>query len=387
MEESIRHLTHKLIASIFVTLIVSGSLLAQQASTPTSPQMPAIQSNDKRETTQQDNEKLAVLAKQRKSSNVSSPVGDYLIGPEDLLEINILEATDLNRTVRVSDDGAVSLALLGLIQVAGMTTRELELVLEDRLRQTYMKDPQVAVFVQEIRSHPVSVLGAVSKPGVYQIRFPKPLIEVLSMAEGLATDAGDTVIVEHHVGDPAVAGFAAVSDLKSEATTGSPAGVASKSNRSTPQVSDPESVIIHLEELLDSSNAHSNVLVYPGDSVKVARAGVVYVLGQVRKPGGFLLKTNQNISVLQAIALAEGTTPNSNGKNARIFLAAGSSEERKEIAINLDKIMAGKEPSPWLKPNDVLFVPNSGGKEALHVLEQSATGIVGAVGGAAVYRW
>ncbi|HJY90284.1 MAG TPA: polysaccharide biosynthesis/export family protein, partial [Candidatus Acidoferrum sp.] len=118
MEESIRHLTHKLIASIFVTLIVSGSLLAQQASTPTSAQMPAIQGNDKRETTQQDNEKLAVLAKQSKSSNVSSPVGDYLIGPEDLLEINILEATDLNRTVRVSDDGAVSLALLGLIQVA-----------------------------------------------------------------------------------------------------------------------------------------------------------------------------------------------------------------------------------------------------------------------------
>jgi len=386
MEESIRHLTHKLIASIFVTLIVSGSLLAQQASTPTSSQMPAIQGNDKRETTQQDNEKLAVLAKQSKSSNVSSPVGDYLIGPEDLLEINILEATDLNRTVRVSDDGAVSLALLGLIQVAGMTTRELELVLEDRLRQTYMKDPQVAVFVQEMRSHPVSVLGAVSKPGVYQIRFPKPLIEVLSMAEGLANDAGDTVIVQRHSGDPAEAGFAALMGPKTNTATDSPASMAAASNGTAGQVSGAESITVSLKELLDSSDPRSNVLVYPGDSVKVTRAGIVYVLGQVHKPGGFVLKTNENISVLQAIAVAEGTTPNAKGKNARIFVASANGE-RKELAINLDKIMEGKAPSPVLRPNDVLFVPHSGGKEALHVLEQSSAGIVGMLGGAAIYRW
>ncbi len=387
MEESIRYLIHKLIGLIFVTLIMCGRVLAQQAAKPTSAQMPPIHGNNQSETTQEYNEKLAALAKQSKAANVSSPAGDYLIGPEDILAINVLEAPDLNRTVRVSDDGTVSLALLGVIQVAGTTTRELELVLEDRLRRTYMKDPQVAVFVQEVHSHAVSVFGAVCKPGVYQIRYPKPLIEVLSMAEGLATDAGDTVIVEHHAGDPAQAGFSAVMDLKADTPTDSSTGVDSKSNESTPQGSEAESITIHLKELLDSSNPRSNVLVYPGDSVKVARAGVVYVLGQVRKPGGFLLKTNENISVLQAIALAEGTTPNSSGKNARIFLGSGSGVERKEVAINLDKIMAGKEPSPWLKPNDVLFVPNSGGKEALHVLEQSTTGIVGAVGGAAVYRW
>jgi polysaccharide export outer membrane protein len=382
MEENIRYRIHKLTVAMFVALIMSGPGVAQDAS---SLETPAIHGSQ-RETTQEYNAKLAALAKQSKVGNVSSPVGDYLIGPEDLLEINILEAPDLNRTVRVSDDGTVSLALLGVIQAAGATTRELELVLEDRLRRTYMKDPQVAVFVKEMRSHPVSVFGAVSKPGVYQIRYPKPLVEVLSMAEGLATDAGDNVIVEH-AGDPAQAGFSVVMDVKSDTSSDSPAGVVSKSNDSTPRASEAESVTIHLKQLLDSSDPRANVLVYPGDSVKVARAGVVYVLGQVHKPGGFLLKTNENISVLQAIALAEGTTPNSSGKNARIFLASDSGEERKEIAINLDRIMAGKEPSPWLKPNDVLFVPNSGGKEALHVLEQSTTGIVGAVGGAAVYRW
>ena len=118
----------------------------------------------------------------------------------------------------------------------------------------------------------------------------------------------------------------------------------------------------------------------------VARAGIVDVLGQVHKPGGFVLKTNENISVLQAIAFAECTTPNAKGKNARIFVASANGE-RKELAINLDKIMEGKAPSPVLRPNDVLFVPNSGGKEALHVLEQSSAGIVGMVGGAAIYRW
>jgi polysaccharide biosynthesis/export protein len=250
-----------------------------------------------------------------------------------------------------------------------------------------MKDPQVAVFVQEMRSHPVSVLGAVSKPGVYQIRFPKPLIEVLSMAEGLATDAGDTVIVQRHSGDPAEAGFAALMGPKTNTATDSPPSMAAASNGTAGQVSGAESITVSLKELLDSSDPRSNVFVYPGDSVKVTRAGIVYVLGQVHKPGGFLLKTNENISVLQAIALAEGTTPNSKGKSARIFVASGAGGERKEIAINLDKIMAGKAPSPVLKPNDVLFVPNSGGKEVLHVIEQSTTGIVGAVGGAAVYRW
>jgi polysaccharide export outer membrane protein len=142
-----------------------------------------------------------------------------------------------------------------------------------------------------------------------------------------------------------------------------------------------------LKDLLDSSNPHSNVLVYPGDLVKVSRAGIVYVVGQVRKPGGFLLKTNENVSVLQAVALAEGLTPNAKGKETRIFLAGASSEAPKELDINLDKIMAGKAPAPFLKPDDVLFIPNSAGKETLHVIEQSTAGIVGALGGAAIYRW
>ena len=341
-------------------------------------------------TTQDYNDRLVQLARETKAPELSSSPGDYQIGPEDLLEISVLEAPDLNRTVRVSDDGAISLALLGSIQAAGLSTRQLQAVLEDRLRLTYMKDPQVSVFVQEMRSHPVSVFGAVEKPGVYQIRCAKTLVEVLSMAQGLANDAGDTVIVVRHTGDPGDLAIAALLDSRSTAVRGFPSEavvpIPSTASRATEDTAGIEGITINLKDLLDSSDPRSNVLVYPGDMVKVARAGIVYVMGQVHKPGGFLLKTNENISVLQAIALAEGLTSNAKGKEARIFLA-GTNGSPKEVPINLDKILAGKAPSPLLKPDDVLFVPNSGGKEALHVLEQSTAGIVGALGGAAIYRW
>ena len=342
------------------------------------------------DTTQDYNNRLAQLARETKAPELNSSPGDYQIGPEDLLEISVLEAPDLNRTVRVSDDGAISLALLGSVQAAGLSARQLQAALEDRLRQTYMKDPQVSVFVQDVRSHPVSVFGAVEKPGVYQIRYAKALVEVLSMAQGLANDAGDTVIVVRHAADPGDLSVTALLNSRSRAVRDTPLeaavampSAASRTAEDTPRI---EGITINLKDLLDSSDSRSNVLVYPGDMVKVARAGIVYVVGQVHKPGGFLLKTNENISVLQAIALAEGMTSNAKGKDARIFLA-GTNGSPKEVPINLDKILAGKAPSPLLKPDDVLFVPNSGGKEALHVLEQSTAGMVGAVGGAAIYRW
>ena len=374
-----------------LALLWSMPVVAQEAALPSSV-VSTMQSPDHGgESTQDYNRRINELARESKTADSSSLHGDYQIGPEDLLEISVLEAPDLNRVVRVTDDGGISLALLGSIRVAGLSTRELQVALEDRLRQTYMKDPQVSVFVQEMKSHPVSVFGAVEKPGVYQIRYAKTLIEVLSMAQGLANDAGDTVIVERHgidAADPVLATLLnpyAPPDATSASDAAQPGlykpGQPSDGNTGV------ESITINLKNLLDSNDIRSNVLVHPGDMVKVARAGIVYVVGQVHKPGGFLLKTNENISVLQAIALAEGVTPNSKGKEARIFLAAGAGGTSKEVPINLDNILAGKAPAPLLKPNDVLFVPNSAGKETLHVLEQSTAGIVGALGGAAIYRW
>jgi polysaccharide biosynthesis/export protein len=377
--------------AVFIALASCAFAIPLRAQAPTPTPPPAVAESPYSETSQDYNQKIAELAKEKKTADVVSPIGDYRIGAEDLLEISVLEAPDLNRTVRVADDGTVSLALLGSVEVAGLTTREAQEAIADRLRQTYMKDPQVSVFVQEMKSHPVSVFGAVEKPGVYQIRSAKTLVEVLSMAQGLTNDAGDTVVVMRHPGDPAVPALASLhvgnppqneSTSQSNApTTAGPSGLGSEESSSA------EAVSINLKDLIDSGNPESNVLVYPGDVVKVSRAGIVYVVGQVQKPGGFLLKTNENISVLQAVALAEGLTQTSKGKEARIFVAGKSGETPKEVAINLDKVMEGKMAAPLLKPNDVLFVPSSGGKQALRVLEQSTAGIIGTLGGAAIYRW
>src|SRR5437660_11756394 len=142
------------------------------------------------------------LQKLLDSNSAVLPAGpqDYRIGFDDVLDVSVFEAQELNREVRVSSAGEISLPLLESVHAAGLTPRELELVLEELLRRTYMKDPHVSVFVREMQSHPVSVLGAVGKPGVCQGRGSKTLPEILSLAEGLADDAGETVIIMRGAG-------------------------------------------------------------------------------------------------------------------------------------------------------------------------------------------
>src|SRR5258708_33607098 len=107
---------------------------------------------------------------------------------------------DMNREVRVSGSGEMSLELVGAVGGAGLTPRELETSLQELLHQKYMKDPHIGVFVREMQSHPVSVMGAVRKPGIFQIRGSKTLLEILSLAEGLADDAGEEVIILRRTG-------------------------------------------------------------------------------------------------------------------------------------------------------------------------------------------
>jgi len=304
-------------------------------------------------------------------SNPSAPAvstGEYRVGPEDVLNINIFEAQELNREVRVSAGGDISLPLLGSVRAAGLTPRELEFVLQELLHRTYMKDPHVSVFVREMQSHPVSVMGAVRRPGVFQIRGSKTLLEVLSLAEGLADDAGETAIILRGAAlsaepEPATDRSAATDQPSSSAQNILEAkAIASdlKSNRSIPE----NAVQVNLKDLLESDDSRSNPLVHPGDIVKVTRAGVVYVIGEVRKPGGFALKSNEKISVLQALALSEGLTRTAAKAEARIIRTDQQSGERKETPIDLGKILAGKAPDPVLEPKDIIFVPNSATKTA-----------------------
>jgi polysaccharide biosynthesis/export protein len=333
-------------------------------STPQSVHQNQNASPPKSETTEDWNRRLTELL----DSNRAAPARDqeYRIGPEDVLGINVFEAQELNREVRVSASGEISLPLLGSVRAAGLTPRELEFVLQELLHRTYMKDPHVSVFVREMQSHPVSVMGAVRRPGVFQIRGSKTLLEVLSLAEGLADDAGETVIILRGAAlspdpDPATYHSALTDHPSSAAQNTGEIQVASSELNGSPSSSE-NAVQVNLKDLLESADSRNNPLVHPGDIVKVTRAGVVYVIGEVRKPGGFALKSNESISVVQALALSEGLTHTAAKASARIIRTDPQNGERKETPIDLGKILAGKAPDPMLEAKDIVFVPNSAAK-------------------------
>ena len=345
------------------------------------------QSPPQLQTSADTNQRLQHAYEKIEGSTKQSRPGESRIGPDDLLTISIFEAPEMNCTVRVSASGEISFQLLGPVHAAGLTPRELESVLQGLLRRTYIKDPHVGVFVQELQSHSVSVVGAVKMPGVFQIRETKTVIEVLSMAQGLAEDAGDTVLIVRGAA-PAESSHADVPDPKPlEITPVFPPGdgVAKYDSPKPPATGkNAEIVEISLKKLLESADSALNVPVRPGDIVKVPRAGIVYVVGEVQRPGGFVLQNNENISVLQALALAEGPTHTSSIKHARIIRTDPATGKRTEIPMNLGKIFSGKAPDAFLQPKDVVFVPNSAAKSVLYRGSEAALQTAAGVG---IYKW
>jgi polysaccharide export outer membrane protein len=230
---------------------------------------------------------------------------DYTIGPEDQLDISVFEVPELSRTVRVSAAGEISLPLIGSVKAAGKSPMQLEQKLRDLLRKTYIKDPQVNVFLREFHSDPVSVVGAVKMPGLYHIQTRKSLVEILAMAQGFSEGArqpGKSIVITRK--------------LRPQEAGAAPGGVSS-SGENDPAHSDFFEVPI--KELMQSGDRKWNVPIYPGDVVKVVPAGTVYVAGSVTKPGSFPLTDFENISAIQALAMAGGTTKSASSKNALII--------------------------------------------------------------------
>jgi polysaccharide export outer membrane protein len=356
--------------------------LAQSAAIGTSP------STAQTKTSAEINRRLHEESDKLATSTPESQASESRIGPDDLLSISIFEAPEMNCTARVSADGEISLQLLGAVHAAGLTPRELESALQGQLRRTYMKDPHVGVFVQELQSHGVSVVGAVKMPGVFQIRGTKTVIEVLSMAQGLADDAGDTVLIMRGAKKYSDSGSSDGLDAKQARVDPVPPPAEVFVNYNSPQPSVPEKngeiEEINLKKLLESADSALNAPVRPGDIVKVPRAGIVYVVGEVQKPGGFVLQNNENISVLEALALAEGPTHTSAISHARIIRTDPATGARSEIPTNLGKIFSGKAPDTCLRPKDIVFVPNSAAKSVLY---RGSAAALQTAAGVAIYKW
>ena len=323
------------------------------------------------------NERLVEEARS-KGNTTSLERQDYRIGTEDLIDVSVFEVPELSRTVRVSAAGEISLPLLGAVKVAGLSPLDLERLLTELLRRSYLKDPQVVVFLREFHSDPVSVVGAVKVPGLYHIQTRKSLIEILAMAQGFSEGparlAGRSLVVTrkgHGSGAADASGNA-------PSTASDPiAGSASVSSQG--KTEDLEIIEIPIKELMQSGEPKWNIPIFPGDVVKVLPAGTVYVAGDVAKPGGFPLTDFDNISVIQALSMAGGPLKTAVRKNSMIIRrdAAGKRIEQK---VDLTQVLKGKQADVMLGPNDILFLPGSASRTmALRTLESSlqmATGMM-----------
>src|SRR4030043_585422 len=188
------------------------------------------------------------------------PYRDYKIGPEDLLEISVFEEEKLNKIVRVSSQGNISLPLLGTVGVKGLTANELEKEIRDLLAEKYFRDPHVSVFIKEYRSQRISVIGAVEKPGVFDVTGQKTVLDMLTMAGGLKEDGGQLLFL---IRPPRMEDETVIE------------GEDSNDQR-------PKTFVIDLEELLVKGNLASNLLLIHGDVINIPLSGKFYVDGEVR---------------------------------------------------------------------------------------------------------
>jgi len=284
----------------------------------------------------------------------------YVLGPSDEIVILALNAEDIaNKPIRITAGGDINLPMVGRIHVAGMTVEQLEGELTERLKK-YIRNPEVAINVTQFKSQPVSVIGFVGNPGVIQLEGRKTLIEVLSMAGGLRQDAGYRVKITR------------------ESKWG-PIPLPSNKTDASGGYSVAE---VNIRGINDASHPEENILILPSDIISVPRAEIVYVIGEVRKPGGFALNDKQSISVLQTIALCEGLGGNAQAKKSKILRPVPGAN-RLEIPINLEQVLQGKTTDVTLQPDDILFVPNSSAKNTFH---KTLDGVISGATGLLIYR-
>ena len=283
------------------------------------------------------NEKLmmSVLSAKRNSSQ------DYRIGPDDLIEVNVFEDEKLNKTVRVSSQGNVSLPLIGILRVKGLTGSEMEKEIRDLLAEKYLQDPHVVIFIKEYHNQRISVMGAVTKPGVYDVTGEKTVLDLLSLSGGIRDDAGKMLFL---IRPPSLNGDGSRKNKESEAESA-------------------KTFTAELEGLLIKGDLNLNYTLQHGDVINIPPAGKVFVGGLVQRPGGFTLDKEMTLS--KAIAVAGGMSTKADGTETRIFRFSGKGDQKEVLTFDTYAIQKGEVVDPYLQENDVIFVPRSGTKTVL----------------------
>jgi polysaccharide export outer membrane protein len=279
------------------------------------------------------------------AADASAPSSGLLIGKGDLLQVSVYGMPDFDVQVRVNDRGDVSLPMIDSVHLEGLSTSSAEDLIQKKLVDGgFFKNPHVSVFQKEYATQGVAVLGEVQKPAVYPLLGTHKLFDVISAAGGTTPKAGKTVLISHQSGAP----------QEVQLTTSA----------------DPVKW------------AASNVEIQPGDTVVVSKAGIIYVVGDVHLPGGFVMESGNDMTVLEALAMAQGANPSASLDKAKLIRKTPSGPV--EQIIPLKKILASQSSDVTMKAEDILFVPSSAAKSAF---QRSLSTILQTAVGAAIYRF
>ncbi|HXJ03982.1 MAG TPA: polysaccharide biosynthesis/export family protein [Candidatus Acidoferrum sp.] len=351
------------------------------------------------ETPQQTNDRIREL-----SAAARRAPHDYVIGNGDLLSIEVFDVKELSREARVSQTGTIGIPLVPLrLHVSGLTEIQAEQKIAEVLEADgLVSHPEVSVTVRERKSKPITVVGAVAHPLVYQADREVTLLEVLAEAGGLSNDAGDQVIITRPVPQmtfedsesPAISpGNAAPANSQPGKRGSAPAATSAPSLPASangavaepPELPDQshsleksinasgvpsaspatDTITVNLYQLMESGNIKNNILLQAGDVVTVPHAGIVYVLGAVGRPGGFVLTNDrEQLNTLKILALAGGFTRTAKTDHA-VVIRKDAQGQQHETQIDLKKILERKAEDVQLQPSDILYVPESGAKQAI----------------------
>jgi polysaccharide biosynthesis/export protein len=366
-------------------------------------------------TPQQTNERIRELSTVSKSAP-----HEYTIGGGDLLTVSVFEVPELTRDVRVSQAGTISLPLVPTrLHVAGLTETQANQMIADVLQANgLVSHPEVDVRVKEHKSNPITVVGAVQHPMIYEAESNVTLLEVLAAAGGISNDAGETIIVTR--GHPSTFVMipnpepnslsppgAAISVPESSETlpgagdqkiapstkpevfpaaSESAQGTSEQANSGkTPDAATVSGniITINLNELLEKGDTRENIPLQAGDVVTVPHAGIVYVLGAVNRPGGFVMANDRTeLTTMKVLALAGGITKIAKLDHA-VIIRKDDQGKQMETQVDLKKVLDQQSEDVQLRASDILYIPPSRSKEFLIQVVQLSLAIASA---AAIYR-
>jgi polysaccharide export outer membrane protein len=336
MQRNLKFLSR--VSNLILVLVVAGSLQLASAQNPDSTQ-------DATHQTTKEPSGLAsrpVVGLSKQSTSTKSTSAAPVLGPGDEVEVTVYGAPDLSGRNRVGSNGSISMPLVGYIRVAGLSSSEAEEAIETQLRQNnVVNNPQVSVYVKEYTSSGISVAGEVSKPGVYSAIGPHRLFDILQAAGGLNEKASGLVTI-------------------SRQGSGAPITVEVTNN--------PTEMV------------RKNIELLPGDTVFAAKAAMVYVLGEVNKPGAYILNSTGGVTVLQVVAAAGGPTHSAAPGGTRMLRRTPNGLQ--ELPVPLKALLRGKTADIPVSAEDILFVPSS----RMKTIISASTVIATSSATAAVYR-